>query len=393
MRDLQGYPRMERPATRQRHYFIDLYRSAVILLMLEGHVLRAFLPPTVQNTFGFQIHEFFHGLSAPAFLFGAGLTFVISTRKRWEAYHHWDSPLAKRVKRLLLIILIGYFLHLPFFSIRKILLDATAGDYIQLFQCDVLHCIGIGLLSLHALIFFFKKESRFYILVMTTIGIVCFFTPFVWDIDFTKLLPIPLSQLLNGNQTSPFPLFPYIGFLYAGVIVSWEFLVAVEAGRERRFMKWLAVLGSITVAIGVIFDHMPFSIYPAYNYWFTSPNYFLVRVGSLMLVFSAIWYIAPKLKKHAKLLTILGIESLFVYIMHLIILYGSVINPNTNLIAYYGTGLTLLNSILIFLGLLVLMVMTSLLWNYLKTNRPNLYRIIQVSTAGILLTIFFTLDF
>lgn len=384
---------MEPTAPRQRHLFIDLYRSAVILLMLEGHVLRVFLPPTVQKTVGFEFHEFFHGLSAPAFLFGAGLTFVISTRRRWEEYHHWDQPLARRVKRFLLIILLGYFLHLPFFSFRKIVIDGTAADYFQMFQCDVLHCIGIGLLSLHALIFFFRTEPRFYVLVMTTVGLVCFLTPLVWDVEFFKLLPIPLAQLFNGNDGSPFPLFPYIGFLYAGVIVSWEFVLALEAGREKRFMYWLAVFGAVSVIIGVISDVVPVSIYPTYNYWFTSPAYFFVRIGSLMMMFSAIWYIAPKLQNQWKALTILGIESLFVYVVHLIVLYGSVINPSTNLLVYFGTSLTLFESILVFLFLLVLMIAAALLWNYLKTKLPNLYRIIQLATVGVLLLFLFTSDF
>lgn len=377
----------------QRHLFIDLYRSVVILLMLEGHVLRAFLPVTAQKTVAFEFHEFFHGLSAPAFLFGAGLTFVISTRRRWEEYHHWDPPLARRVKRLLLVILIGYFLHLPFFSFRKIILEGTTADYIQLFQSDVLHCIGIGLLSLHALIIFFKKESRFYALVMTTVGAVCFLTPFVWDIDFTKFLPIPVAQMLNGNNGSPFPLFPYVGFLYAGVIVSWEFLVAVEAGKERRFMYWLAVFGGVAIIIGVIYDNVPVSIYPTYNYWFTSPNYFLVRLGSLMILFSCVWYIAPRIQKYGNIMTILGIESLFVYVLHLLILYGSVINPDINLISVFGINLSLISSMGIFIGLLVLMLIAALLWHYLKTKRYNLYRIIQLAAAGVLLTLFFTIDF
>ena len=121
-------------ATAQRHLFIDLYRTAVILLMLEGHVVRAFLAPYVQQMQLFQIHEFLHGLSAPAFLFGAGMTFIISTRKRWEEYHHWDRPLARRIGRFLLVISLGLMLHLPFFSIRKIIIDGSIADYFQLFQ-------------------------------------------------------------------------------------------------------------------------------------------------------------------------------------------------------------------------------------------------------------------
>src|SRR5437016_5171518 len=112
-----------------RYQFIDLFRSAVILLMLEGHVVRTFLIPYQQQKWQFQIHEFFHGLSAPAFLLGAGLTFVISSRRRWQEYHHWGYLLSRRVRRLLMILSLGLLLHLPYFSFRKILMDGTAADY------------------------------------------------------------------------------------------------------------------------------------------------------------------------------------------------------------------------------------------------------------------------
>lgn len=378
---------------KQRYVFIDLYRSAVILLMLEGHVFRTFLPSDIQQSPWFQIHEFFHGLSAPAFLFGAGLTFVISTRRRWEEYHHWDPPLAKRIRRLLLVILLGLALHLPYFSLRKILFEGTLSDYLQLFQFDVLHCIGIGLLSLHGLIFFFKYETRFYSLVIASIFIVCFTTPIVWDIDFLKYFPPAISQMFNGFHGSPFPIFPYVGFLYAGVIVSWEFLVAAECKREKRFMSWLAIVGMIFIIFGYMFDVLPFQVYPTYNYWFTSPNYFLVRTGSLMVILAAFWYLSQRLPQPGKIWTVLGIESLFVYVLHLLFIFGSVINPKLNLQVIFGNQLSVFQTTGIFIGLFVLMLLSALGWNYLKEKHFNIYRVMQFVAIGIFLYLFFMREY
>src|SRR5207248_2938578 len=144
----------------------------------------------------------------------------------------------------------------PYFSIRKIIVDGTTADYLQLFQCDVLHCIGLGLLALHGLVFFFRSESRFYGLVLSAIVAVCFLTPLVWGTDFHNLPPV-VSQLLNGLHGSPFPLFPYLGFLFAGVIVSWEFLIAAGKNLQGAFMKRLAIIGALLVASGVLFDLIP----------------------------------------------------------------------------------------------------------------------------------------
>ncbi len=379
--------------TKHRFIFIDLYRSAVILLMLEGHVLRTFLLPGIQRSDAFQLHEFLHGLSAPAFLFGAGLTFVISTRRRWEGYHHWGPPLSRRVRRLLLVFSLGLALHLPYFSARKIIIDGTLADQFQLFRFDVLHCIGVGLLALHALVFLFKTEVRFYGLVLATIVSVCFLTPLVWDIDFSRFLWPPLAQMFNGNHGSPFPLFPYLGFLFAGVIVSWEYLIAYEERREQSFMLKLYFLGAVMVFLGMVFDLLPMSIYPTYNYWFTSPNYFLVRTGSLMILLSLFWYAGRRFSVIPRIYTVLGVESLFVYVLHLIVIYGSVINPGLNLQAMIGTTLTVLPSMAIFGILLVAMLILALGWNMLKERHYAYYRLSQVVAASVFLILLFTRDF
>ncbi len=379
--------------TRHRHFFIDLYRTAVIVLMLEGHVVRAFLSPYLQQMHLFQIHEFIHGLSAPAFLFGAGLTFVISTRRRWEEYHHWGPPLARRVRRLLFILLLGLMIHLPFFSIRKIILDATTADVLQLFQSDVLACIGIGLLSLHALVFFFKTEGRFYGLVLVTILVVCFLTPLVWDIDFLRISPLPIAQLMNGNNGSFFPLFPYVGFLFTGVIVSWEYLVAVRRHEQQTFMLKLAVLGAALIAGAMIFDALPVQLYPRYNFWVTSPNYFLIRAGILMLVAAGTWYVARDIRNPPPLLTVLGRESLFVYVLHLLILYGSAMNPALNLQAIIGSNLSVPESVGLFLLVAVGLLGMASCWNFLKRKHFNIYRLVQIATSGAFLYYLFTRDF
>ncbi len=377
----------------RRHVFIDVYRSAVILLMLEGHTFRTFLSRDLQQTFFFQIHEFIHGLSAPAFLFGAGLTFVISTRQRWEAFHHWGDPLARRMKRIVMIILLGLAIHLPFFSIRKIIVDGTTSDYLQLFQCDVLYCIGIGLLILHGLVFFFKTESRFYGLVVSAVVTVCFLTPIIWSVDFLSYFPPVLAQLCNGMHGSPFPLFPYVGFLFAGVVVSWEFLLAVREQREQRFMMQLAIIGCVLVLAGILFDVLPVKIYPVYNYWFTSPNYFLVRIGALLTILPLFWFWGKKIKKPKPLLTVLGRESLFVYVLHLVVLYGSAVNPNENLQVIFGQGCSIEQIFLIFFIFVAVMFSAAVLWNYLKEKHFTVYRLAQLAGSSVFLYYFFTRDF
>ncbi len=384
----------ESPLPRKHRFlFIDFFRSAVILLMLEGHVLRTVLTPALQKSALFQLHEFLHGLSAPAFLFGAGLTFVISTKRRWTEFHRWGAPLSRRVRRLLFVFALGLFLHLPFFSFRKILIEGTQDEILRLFQFDVLHCIGVGLLLLHALIFFFRTEVRFYGLVLVTVVAVCFLTPLVWDIDFLSLRNALFAQMMNGNHGSPFPLFPYIGFLFAGVVVSWEYLVAYEERREADFMAHLFAIGAVAVGVGTLFDLLPVNIYPTYNYWFTSPNYFLVRTGALMILLSMFWFAARNYTSVPRMVTVLGIESLFVYVAHLLVLYGSVVNPAWNVQSMIGGSLALPAAVGAFAAMLAVMLVVALGWNLLKEKSFHLYRVVQLVAAAVFLYFFFTRSF
>jgi hypothetical protein len=376
-----------------RHLFIDLFRSAAILLMLEGHVFRTFLPLSLQQTGIFMFHEIFHGLSAPAFLFGSGLTFVISTRRRWEDYHHWGPPLARRVRRLLFVILLGLFLHLPYFSFRKVAVDASQADLLQLFQCDVLLCIGIGLLSLHGLVFFFKTERRFYGLVLATILSACLLTPLVWDVDFLNYLPPYLAQLANSAHGSPFPLFPYVGFLFAGVIVSWEFTVAMERKKESTFMRQLFLLGAGIMIGGYLVDLVPVQIYPTYNFWYTSPSYFFLRLGSLMVMLPIFWAVSRSVTRPGRAFTVFGKESLFVYVLHLLILSGSVVNVEWNLRAMYGERLSVGESFGVFAVLTALLLGLALAWEYCKDRQPALYRFLQLGGVGTFLWFFFRNEF
>jgi len=378
----------------RRYLFIDLFRGAAILLMLQGHAFRALLDPPVQQHPVYQFFEIIHGITAPAFLFGAGLTFVISTRRHWQEYHHIGKPLVRRVGRVALVILLGLSLHLPYFSLRKILSEGTTEDVLQLFQFDILHCIGFGLLILQALIFFFRTERRFYLAVVALAIIIPILTPLVWDVDFLHIYPPAIAQMFDSRHGSPFPLFPFVAFLFAGVLISWEFLQAAEHGSQSSFMRRLFWLGPLIAAGAILMDIQPVRLYPTYNFWYTSPNYFAIRVGVLLVLTATIWYLArsvenlspkrPLIGRTASVVSLLGKESLVIYVVHLPFLYGSFIYQDVSFRGVFGSNLGLGTTALIFLAILLAMTLLAKGWSVLKTSRVA-YRSVQAMIAGMFL--------
>jgi len=94
-----------------------------------------------------------------------------------------------------------------------------------------------------------------------------------------------------------------------------------------------------------------------------------------------LWYIEDYFSIHSspnawmpKWLTVLGVESFFVYIIHLLILCGWITNTEYNLRGGWGGKLNVLEATLVFLGLTLLMIPSSFLWRHLKKKHPKLMR-------------------
>ena len=155
----------------------------------------------------------------------------------------------------------------------------------------------------------------------------------------------------------------------------------------------MILLGSIFIGGGLLFDALPVQIYPTYDFWFTSPDYFFIRVGCLMILLALFWHFANVLKQPVASLTVFGRESLFVYVLHLIIIYGSAMNPVENLRSQIGFSLGLFESAVWFIPFAIFMLLLALGWNYLKEKQHNTYRLVQLTGSGVFLYYFFRQDY
>jgi hypothetical protein len=77
-----------------------------------------------------------------------------------------------------------------------------------------------------------------------------------------------------------------------------------------------------------------------------------------------------------KWLVMLGVESLFVYMAHLIILCGWVTNTEFNFRHWFGGKLGIVESSLVFFCLTLMMIFSSFAWRYVKKRHPVLMTVI-----------------
>ena len=121
-----------------------------------------------------------------------------------------------------------------------------------------------------------------------------------------------------------FPIFPWTAFAFAGVVVGY-FLLS-ETGKQLQpvMVPLTAISGLAITGIGYGLDHLPFQLYPEYDFWHTSPNFFLIRLGIVIIVLalSNARCLMPALLSKSKALILMGQHSLLVYWVHIEFVYG-----------------------------------------------------------------------
>ncbi|HEX9657236.1 MAG TPA: heparan-alpha-glucosaminide N-acetyltransferase domain-containing protein, partial [Bacteroidota bacterium] len=94
----------------QRIEFLDFMRGFAVMVMVIGHSVDSVLSAEARTTDFFGIYDFIRGFTAPLFLFVAGFSFLVATEKRWNEYQSFTHPLRKRLRKMLLLLVIGYAL-------------------------------------------------------------------------------------------------------------------------------------------------------------------------------------------------------------------------------------------------------------------------------------------
>src|SRR5512137_1624649 len=97
------------PAKAPRYGFIDLLRGFALVVMVETHVMNAYLPLALKkgSEFFFWL-AFTNGLVAPTFLFATGFSIVLLGNNQWENWLHFRPSFWRQMRRLGFITLVAY---------------------------------------------------------------------------------------------------------------------------------------------------------------------------------------------------------------------------------------------------------------------------------------------
>jgi len=361
---------MIRQNKKQRIIFIDLLRAFAVLQMVQGHTIDVLLANEYRNfsSISYSIWHFMRGMTAPIFMFTSGMVFTYLFRLVDEPFEK-NPRVLKGIKRFLLLITIGYLLRFPTFNPFNF--TYITDKQLKIFySVDVLHLIGFGLLIIMFFCFLSEKLNLSDTLIFI-LGASLFIlpTPIFSKIEWTNYLPTPLANYFYTGAGSLFPLFPWVGYLLIGSILGSILAENSNIFQTRRFSYIIISLGLmilfLTLLINYIFNSSFKIIFDSYNYLTI-----VFRIGFVLTLSGVVSLISQSIQSIPNIIILIGRNTLLIYIVHLMILYGSAISPGLNII--WGNKLNPIPTISLALLMILLMIGIVILLNKLKLRNKQL---------------------
>lgn len=299
---------------KQRIILLDLLRAFAVVMMIQGHSIHSLLNNSYSdsNSVFYQAWIFFRGVTAPLFIFTSGLIFTFLLLQNPFSFKN-NPRIRKGLIKGITLILIGYLLRYPTINIFK-LADASHEQWLTFFSVDALHLIGVGLLLILAFAYLSNFVKINLSLLFVTLGFSIFFiSPYINSFGWENI-SIPIASYFTSKFGSIFPLFPYLSYIFLGAFFGVYF-----ASDKSLFQKFSFLLILLSMGFAIILLTLFLSKNFGVSLYFSS----LMNIGVLLIIFSTFGLIFRNINSLPHYLQSLARNSLWIYIIHLIIIYGS----------------------------------------------------------------------
>jgi len=376
-----------------RLLFVDYFRGFAVLMMIETHVVNALLQPSLRETVLFKALTFINGLVAPSFLFCAGFALAITLTKKRNDFFAMNSVFRKYIFRIASLFAFGYLLHLPVFSLRKMVHLSDYKQWIMFLQADILQIIALTLLFLILLFLIIREEKKYLQFIITMGLLIVVASPIIRALNMDDF-PMWFRSYFSLKYKSQFPLFPWSAFVMGGVVAGLGFLYVRRKEHSQQYFFRIPLYALGIIMFSLMIELMPLTLYPSHNFWNASPEFFFVRIGIVIVFCYAFWWLENNFQiLHAKFtrfgtiifdaffyfLVTLGRESLVVYIMHLLIIYGFA-NMGISYFTYFGKNMNYMQCIVLTFMLEIAMFAFAYCWSWLKANKKESFIKLQFAT-------------
>jgi uncharacterized membrane protein len=320
--------------TTTRVAYIDWVRGFACLMMFQTHCYDSWLGGAARASGFFKLSQLGGTLPAPLFLFLAGVSCALMTDRLRQ-----KGMKANEIARTTILRGGEVFLLALLFRLQEFLLGMGHAPWTDLLRVDILNAIGLSLVmtglacriaAVGGTDDVSRLRKRSIGIAAAIAGVIAIVTPLLWTAWQPHWRAWWLESYINGVHTfgipQPwlFPLFPWAAFAFAGLAAG--FLLQTDWARQKETaaMVLAGVGGVVLAALGIWLDARRVQLYAVHDFWHTSPNFFLVRTGVVMVILFAgyawcrwgagQWGFSPLIE--------LGKSSLLVYWVHIEFVYG-----------------------------------------------------------------------
>jgi hypothetical protein len=323
-------------------------RGLACVLMIQAHCYNSWLNPEARKTLLYRWSQELSTLPAPIFLFLSGVSFALVTEGLRRKNKSRTRIFRTAVLRGAEILGLGFLLR-----VQEFVLGYPKSPWTDLLKVDVLNILGVSIIFMalfwrlvsssgssehsghpttllqsgHSVVTRRSVAIGLSLLIAAAIAIA---TPPLWTTHRPNFLPWMLESYINGvhNFGAPTPwifsIFPWCGFAFVG-LASGSFLFSDFAQRkEVMALSIVGAIGALACALSLWCDYSSVKIYSVYDYWHSSPNFFLMRCGILLLLTLTIfaWCRWGWATEGFSAFIQFGKTSLLVYWVHIEFVYG-----------------------------------------------------------------------
>ena len=346
-------------------------------LMVQGHTLDVLLTPASQYSPWYNFWLFCRGFTAPMFLTLSGFGFAIATLRHWQDHLHFGPTVAKRLRRFAFFVILGYSMRIPVRSLRD-LRWASPDAWHEFLQVDVLQTIGFTLIILQLLVWVLRTPGRLAAVTGPLSLIITLVSPLAWHSRLVNSLPLALKSALIGSTGSLFPMMPWSEYIFLGATLGIGYVVVGQS--NPSLLRKAIPVGLLLLGIGIELERVSAHIYGHVDFWPTSPHLFIARAGFVAAALGLATYVERFLPVSPRTVQSLAEESLLVYFVHVVLLYGSSWNPGIK--QYLGGSMGFAHAYPLVIALISVMLVMALYWNRAKKNYPLPSMVLRWAVVG-----------
>ena len=225
-----------------------------------------------------------------------------------------------------------------------------------------------------------RNDRQLSIVALIAASLIAFSTPFVRTVDWFSVLPEFFAAYISKDNGSLFPVFPFSAYVFLGAAFGTVLRKVDPAERTNFIMKWGIPAGAVFVIVGYIVEHFQVDLSSThYDVMGSEFHLFFKRAGFVLIGLTLVSFLYIKTQSLSKYYSIFGRRALFIYVGHLIILYGSAIFPSIN--SVYAKSLDLIPVLICVVIIELLTLSAAYFYEYTIRNYESskkIYRIIVI---------------